>query len=95
MQSYNPVPNPLNTHIFKNCRFVILTDAMIRLEWSKSGCFVDNATLAVVNRTTATVKHAVRPVKGGIQIITKAITLTYTGNGASFSKNFENWFHSN
>ena len=35
---------------YDNARFTVLTDHLIRMEWSEDGIFEDRATLAIVNR---------------------------------------------
>lgn len=69
-----------------NARFTVLTDRLVRMEWSEDGQFEDNATLAIVNRNLP-VPTFTSSVKGGmLQIKTSALTLNYKGNG-SFDEN--------
>ena len=64
---------------YDNARFTVLTDHLIRMEWSGDGVFEDRATLAIVNRNlpvppfTSTLKNGVLTIK------TKGLTLTYKG----------------
>ena len=46
----NPVAAPQAQVIAGNARFTVLTDRLVRMEWSPSASFEDHATLAIVNR---------------------------------------------
>lgn len=50
---YNPTPTPENIVTCptnSQARFTVLTDRVIRLEYDSNKTFLDNATLAIVNR---------------------------------------------
>ncbi len=64
-----------------NARFTVLTDRLIRMEWSENGRFEDNATLAIVNRDLPVPSFSTRKMGEGIQIKTKSVTLLYDGSG--------------
>ncbi|MDR3242298.1 MAG: DUF4968 domain-containing protein [Lactobacillaceae bacterium] len=59
-------------------RFTILTDHLIRMEYSATGEFVDNATQAVVNRDFPATKFEVQENQDGLEIITAGLHLYYT-----------------
>jgi len=77
----NPVANPESTVIYGNARFTVLTPRLIRMEWSENGTFEDRATLAVVNREMPLCKFTVSKSEKSISIVTKDVTLKYSGNG--------------
>ena len=62
-----------------NARFTVLTDRLIRMEWSASGTFEDHATLAIVNRNLPVPKFTSTRSGDGVTIRTSAVTLTYKG----------------
>ncbi len=63
-----------------NARFTVLTDRLIRMEWSENGTFEDHATLAIVNRRLPSVPKFTATRSGnGVVIRTNAVTLTYKG----------------
>lgn len=78
---YDPVARQDAMVVSGNARFTILTDRLVRMEWSESGRFEDNATLAIVNRNLPVPKFSVSKVGDGIRINTKSVTLEYQGNG--------------
>lgn len=47
---YNPVANAKAVVTAGNARFTVLTDRLIRMEYSSSGSFEDRATVAFLNR---------------------------------------------
>lgn len=65
-----------------NARFTVLTDRLIRMEWSENGKFEDHATLAIVNRQLPVPKFSVSAFGDGIRIKTSKLTLSYSGNGS-------------
>ena len=62
-----------------NARFTVLTDRLIRMEWSENGRFEDHATLAIVNRNLPVPKFTATRSGDGATIRTSAVTLTYKG----------------
>ncbi len=82
----NPVANPDAQVTAGNARFTVLTDRLIRMEWSENGKFEDNATLAIINRNLPVPAYTVKPNGAGITIKTKAVTLQYDGSG-KFNEN--------
>lgn len=66
-------------------RFTVLTDRLIRMEYSESGVFEDRATQTVINRVTDTPEFRVRESSGTLKISTAGMELTY--HGGTFTKN--------
>jgi len=62
-----------------NARFTVLTDRLIRMEWSENGRFEDHATLAIVNRNLPVPKFTSVRSGDGVTIRTSAVTLSYSG----------------
>jgi alpha-glucosidase (family GH31 glycosyl hydrolase) len=58
-------------------RFSVLTDKMIRLEYSTDGIFEDNATQSVVNRVFDVPKFRVIDSPDQVEIITEYLQLSY------------------
>ena len=78
--------NPQTTFVGERWRIGFLTDALVRLEWSDSGVFEDEATQVVLNRSfeqeTPKVSYSQR---GGMHVWeTASIRLVF--DGQSFSK---------
>ncbi len=82
----NPVANPDAVVTAGNARFTVLTDRLIRMEWSENAVFEDNATLAIVNRNLPVPAFTAKKTCDGVQIKTKAVTLKYDGSG-KFNEN--------
>lgn len=62
-----------------NARFTVLTDRLVRMEWSEDGQFEDRATLAVINRELDVPEYKVVRKSPGVEIRTGALTLKYDG----------------
>ena len=77
----DPVANPKAQVVSGNARFTVLTDRLIRMEWSENGKFEDNATLAIINRNLPVPAFTTAKSGSGVQIRTSAVTLNYSGNG--------------
>ena len=77
----DPVANPKAQVVSGNARFTVLTDRLIRMEWSENGKFEDNATLAIINRNLPVPAFTTAKSGSGLQIKTSAVTLNYSGNG--------------
>ncbi len=75
----DPVASAQAQVIAGNARFTVLTDRLIRMEWSEKGVFEDNATLAIVNRNLPVPKFTSTRSGDGVVIRTSAVTLTYKG----------------
>lgn len=64
----------------KKYRFTILTDRLVRLEYSESGVFEDRATQNVIFRNFPKVEYTVNTSETLIQITTKYFVLNYVKN---------------
>ncbi|MBR0501085.1 MAG: DUF5110 domain-containing protein [Bacteroidales bacterium] len=84
-QSYDPVARPDAIVTAGNARFTVLTDRLIRMEWSPSGRFEDHATLAIVNRNLPVPEFKVQRRGGELSIRTSALTLSYRQEDGPFS----------
>ena len=58
----NISPKPDNSHfvVDGNCRFTVLCDGLIRIEYDKDKTFEDRATQVVLNRNFDSVKFQVK-----------------------------------
>ena len=75
----NPIADPAAVVEYGNARFTVLSDRLIRMEWSSDGAFEDRASLAIVNRNLPVPKYT-SVLKGGILTIkTGKLTMTYRG----------------
>ena len=66
-------------------RITMLTDGLVRLEYSEDGIFEDRATQMVINRDFPKTEYRVIRTGDGIEIHTDRIHLIY--NEKEFSKN--------
>ena len=73
----NPVADSKAVVVSGNARFTMLTPRMIRIEYSPSGRFEDNATFAIVNRNLDVPKYSLREDKDFINISTAFLDLRY------------------
>ena len=78
--------NPEATIVGEKYRFTILTESMIRLEYSENGVFNDNPTSLVWYRNFNRPEFYVRGDKNSLEIKTNYFTLTYLKN-AKFGAN--------
>ena len=89
---FNPVADPAAVVVEGNARFTLLTDRLVRMEWSEDGVFEDRASLAIVNRRLAVPQYKVTRSGGVLVITTPALTLTYRGgrfDGGNLSVTFK------
>ncbi len=77
----NPKANPEAVVVAGNARFTVLTDRLVRMEWSENASFEDNATLAIVNRNLPVPEFTVRTDGAAVHIKTKSLALRYDGSG--------------
>ena len=94
-QPFNPVAASDAQVIAGKARFTVLTDRLVRMEWSPSGAFEDHATLAIVNRNLPVPRFTVQKGKDGLTIKTAALTLTYRGNDTFSADNLKASFKLN
>ena len=90
----NPVADPAAQVVAGNARFTVLTDRLIRMEWSPEARFEDHATLAIVNRNLPVPRFTVKRSGDGVTIATGALTLVYKG-GAFTADNLQVRFKMN
>ena len=76
---YDPVADPAAQVVAGNARFTVLTDRMIRMEWSPEAKFEDHATLAIVNRKLPVPRYTIKRSGDGVTISTGSLTLVYKG----------------
>ncbi|MBP5225807.1 MAG: hypothetical protein J6336_00305 [Kiritimatiellae bacterium] len=68
-----------NTEIVGNARFTLLTDRMIRCEWSEDGSFEDRPSLTFINRVMPPVKHTFTRTGEGAVIGTDRMRVEWKG----------------
>lgn len=73
----NPIADPTAVVTSGRARFTVLTDRMIRIQYSVSEKFEDRATFAVINRRLPLVDYRTREEGGYLYIETSALTLRY------------------
>ena len=73
----NPIADPAAVVTSGRARFTVLTDRMIRIQYSVSEKFEDRATFAVINRRLPLVDYRTREEGGYLYIETSALTLRY------------------
>ena len=87
--------DPKNCVTGKNYRISIITDRVVRLEYSPSGVFVDMPSQLVLNRNLGVPVYTIRQDPNILQITTKYFELTYMkeqpfqGNSVNPSKNLK------
>ncbi len=91
----NPKAAPGAQVVAGNARFTVLTDRLVRMEWSPSGSFEDRATLAIINRNLPVPKFTATRQGEGVTIKTQALTLTYKGGGKFTDGNLQVAFRLN
>ena len=84
---YDPKASEEAVVVYGNARFTVLTDRLVRMEWSADGQFEDRATFAVVNRRLPVPEFKVTRTSGKLTIKTGGLTLTYRGSGKFDSGN--------
>ncbi len=101
MSVFEPSPqaNPDFTVCGDKYRITVLTERMLRLEYSENGCFEDRATRVAVNRCFDTPKFNVYEEDGLLHITTKHLHLAYdkkeftaTGMQITVDGN-KNWYY--
>ncbi len=79
-----------NTEIVGKARFTLLTDRMVRCEWSEDGSFEDRPSLTFINRVQPPVKHTFERKGEGAVIETDGIRLEWTGGAFNETNLFVN-----
>ena len=91
----DPVANPDACVVAGNARFTVLTDRLVRMEWSENGVFEDNATLAVINRNLPVPAFRVTRDGDAVRIRPSALPLDYSGEGRFDESNLSVSFRMN
>ncbi len=81
----DPLANPDNVIQGKNFRFTLLTDSLIRMEYSEDGIFEDRPTQVVWNRRFPAVSYQLTEKGSGFELSTGQLRLIY--DGGVFSRN--------
>lgn len=84
---YDPLAKQAAMVTLGKVRFTVLSERMIRMEYSEDAVFKDNASLIVVNRDLPVPMFTVRDsVNGWLVINTAYLHLSYLKNSGNFSK---------
>jgi hypothetical protein len=81
----DPVPDPAAVVVVEAARFTVLTDRLIRLEWSSTGAFEDRASFAFPHRRAAVPAFTVHTDRGVTVLDTGALVLRYAPDGGPFT----------
>lgn len=87
-ETMNPLADEAAVVTSGRARFTVLTDRMIRIQYSATGKFEDRATFAVVNRRLPVPQYTKREDETYLYIETQALTLRYR-KGASIAANLK------
>ena len=74
-----PLAHPDNVILGAHYRITVLTERLLRLEWSESGTFEDRATQVVLNRDFPPVPFTLRRDGDAVQLVTRGLQLDYDG----------------
>ena len=90
MKSYlkmetHPLADPKNVVKGDKYRITVLTEHLLRLEYSEDGEFIDAASQTVVNRDFPAVEFSVKDTGDELELRTKYLQLNY--NKKAFSAN--------
>jgi len=85
-QTNSPKANSKAIVISDNARFTVLTNQLIRMEWSDNGKFEDLASLVFINRNLPVPKFSTRKKAGWLIINTEELQLRYKINSGKFSE---------
>ncbi|MDQ8206321.1 glycoside hydrolase family 31 protein [Coraliomargarita sp. SDUM461003] len=69
----------------KSARFTVLADNCIRMEYSKSGDFLDASTLSVAQRKIQSTEFSIKEDGNHLKIETSELLLSYTATSQGFS----------
>ena len=84
-QQYDPTTNPAAIVRNGKARFTVLTDHVIRMEYTNDSTFTDQATLTFVNRNLPVPVYKVFEENGWLIIRTQYNTLHYLKNSGPFT----------
>lgn len=81
----NPAADPAAVVRSGDARFTVLTDRLIRLEWSSGGAFEDRGSLVFVNRRMPVPEFTVDSTGGSVVITTGSLVLQYRKGSGRFT----------
>ncbi len=84
-QSMAPAADPKAMVVSGQARFTVLAPRMIRMEWSPTGQFEDQASLVFINRQQPVPRFTVATERGWTTIATDAVILRYQRNSGTFT----------
>lgn len=84
-QKYHPTAAPAAIVISGPARFTVLTDGLIRMEYSPDSTFTDQASLTIVNRLLPVPAYKIEHKDGKLQIETSLLRLSYLERSGPFS----------
>lgn len=73
--------------IWEEYRFTVLTNSMIRMEYSENGQFIDDPTKVVINRHYPEVSFDLKETEEALEIITSNIRLVFLKEKGGFTSN--------
>ncbi len=82
--------SPMGSNIaYQNAsvRFTVVTDGVLRLEWSADGNFINNASFIAVNREYPQVNYKLRESGSWIEITTSKMKMRYKKDSGKFTDN--------
>ncbi|HLP50964.1 MAG TPA: TIM-barrel domain-containing protein [Chitinophagales bacterium] len=85
-QKYNPVANPAAIVTIGKVRFTVLTERVIRIEYSPDTVFNDMPTITFQNRNLPVPVFETKNENGHLLITTSFLTLDYTLNTGNFNR---------
>lgn len=83
--SGQPEAHPESTVVHGNARFTVLTNRLIRMEWSQAGVFEDRSTYAFPTRLAPPVHFNVQMENNALTIRTEYLHLTWQAGAGPFS----------
>ena len=84
-QNNDPRPNPKSVVYAGNARFTVLTDRLIRMEWSDDGRFEDLASLVFINRNLPNPSFSQKRKGSRLVIETEKMKLSYDSQSGRFT----------
>ena len=68
---YKSAPSAQQTLIYKNVRLCVITARLLRVEYSRGGSFLDEATQSVITRDLGEVQYKAEKKGNVVTVITK------------------------
>ncbi|MFN8285226.1 MAG: glycoside hydrolase family 31 protein [Chitinophagales bacterium] len=85
-QHYQPVANAASVVSAGNARFTVLSEGVIRMEYSADTVFNDQATITILNRNLPAPAFKTKTESGWLVISTSCLTLSYKLGSGPFNK---------